>query len=572
MATKDWEHLDVEGDEDDEEGEEDYDDNDDDQDDEEEDVPRERDAILHFPGGQTVQVGNDLEASEITDLIEEVEEQMLATVPRGMESQNVVILDLSSAAEADLSFDAINTDDLSFDDKTVVLNLSRRGNRADDDEDEDEDADRLHRVSRHRKQEINVHGSNAGSINRDDDDEAEDEDEHDHFPTNLKHGGDGKEDGEDVDKDEGGHDRKHRHHGEKDEHHHKHRHQNQNANLGGTGANGPILLCSSRSCLPKLRDSILSKLSVQIQLVMNHLRNRNTLVYGMESTAPQTKEFLMAAQEEMVQQLEDRIIKDLKDWVMGVGRKSSGTSSSSPSSKTKDDSKKKEQTIASFEDNEEIAAEMSVESEGLFLGGEDFETEGDTAIFVSSVASSNMFHMPNLSLEDTDDDDEDHEDEVMDRKTKKKHHHTLQRRDSQPNDFFLSADKVLMQEEWSRWIAHWVHHAKLLILSHSLATRTLADMNQIAIAGENVVTADQRHWSWNLDKALATVMVASEMLCGGPPPKMTTTTGSLATLKMAAGSDATTLKAMALTLSAQKCVNVWSPELKTILQHTATNN
>lgn len=557
VATED---LDIEDDEEEEKGEEyDEEDCDDDQEKEEEEegVLREWDAVLHFPGGQTVHVGNDLEASDIAELIEEVEERMLATVPRGMESQNVVVLDLSPTVEGELTSDEINVDSLESDDELVVLNLSRRGSR------DEEHEHRDHKIPRHRKQELNVHGSNTdeGDHSRDDDDDAEDED--DHFPTNLKHGGDKQDDDaddvpdEDKDKDDHDHDRKHRHHGDEDEHHHKHHHQDQNANLGGTGANGPILLCSSRSCLPKLRDSILSKLSVQIQYVMDHLRNRETLFYGMESTAPQTKESLIAAQEEMVQQLEDRITKDLKNWVMGVGRKSGGASSSSPSSKTKDGSKKKEKTTTAFE-VDEIVAEMTVESEGLFLGGEDFETEGD---ITSSAASSNGFHMRGLSLED----------KVLEDKISKKKYHTLQKRDGQQNDFFLSADKVLMQEEWSRWIRHWVHHAKLLILSHSLATRTLADMNQIAIAGENVVTADQRHWSWNLDKALAIVMVASEMLCGSPPASMTTTTGSLATLKMAAGSDATTLKALALTLSAQKCVDVWSPELETILQHTATN-
>ncbi|GJJ74320.1 hypothetical protein EMPS_06678 [Entomortierella parvispora] len=590
LATQDLEHSGM-ADEDEDEDEEDEEDDDSDdgddpeEEDEDEDIPREWDAILNFPGGQTVHIGNDLDASEIAELIEDVEERMLATVPRGMESQNVVVLDLSSSTGGDLSSDAVNADDLASEDEMVILNLSRRGSKDDDDDDEDreeKEEDDHHRGSKRRKQEIGINGSRSNNRNvNEDDDEGYDEDKHDHFPTNLKHGGDGRDDNDesevDDDKEQEDRSRKHRHHSDKDGRHHKHHHQDQNANLGGTGANGPILLCSSRSCLPKLRDSILSKLSVQIQYVMNHLRSRETLFYGMESTAPQTKEFLIATQEDMVQKLEDRIIKDLKDWVMGVRRKSGGTSSSSsssssspsPSSKSKDSSSRN-QPVAAFENDQEIVAEMSVESEGLFLGGEDFETEGDMAISVSSTVPSTGFHMPSLSLEDADDDDEDHENEVLG-SIKKTKHHSLHRRDGLQNDFFLSADKVIMQEEWSRWIAHWVHHSKLLILSHSLATRTLADMNQIAISGENVVMMDQRHWSWNLDKALATVMVASEMLCGGPSPTTTTTGGSPATLKIAAGSDTATLKALALSLNAQKCVDIWSPELETILQQTATN-
>ncbi|KAF9112959.1 hypothetical protein BGX27_002505 [Mortierella sp. AM989] len=53
----------------------------------------------------------------------------------------------------------------------------------------------------------------------------------------------------------------------------KHKHKSQNNNQGSTGGNGPILLCSSRRCLPGLRDAIILKLSVRIHHVLGHLQD-----------------------------------------------------------------------------------------------------------------------------------------------------------------------------------------------------------------------------------------------------------------------------------------------------------
>lgn len=421
---------------------------------------------------------------------------------------------------------------------------------------------------------------------------------------------------------------------------HKHKYQDQNANLGGTGGNGPILLCSSKSCLPSLRDSILSKLSVQVQQVMDHLRSRHTLVHMMSSTAPQTKESLMAGQEELVQQLEDRIMKDLRDWVNGVGRKSSKSSKKAdgPSTRTGAGAGTKTSIgtgtgveAAKYDslavDNTPLVVdkEVMVEMEGLFLDGDEFE-EGEGE---DDGAGEDGFHMASLSFEDADDDDEDHEDDYPVRKStvnsaatatqdkkkdakrnKDKSGVKLHRRDitslsssstgpltsTGSREYFLSADKLLMRQEWSRWIAHWVHHTKLLILSHTLATQSLVEMNRIAVSGENVVPLDQRHWSWNLDKALATVMVASEMICGGPASakdvKVFLATLSMSSSDTTMGSSDTTTdsstvaatgsgggssegmmspKALAITLNAQKCIESWSDELEEILQRTATN-
>ncbi|KAF9091135.1 hypothetical protein BGX23_005440 [Mortierella sp. AD031] len=280
----------------------------------------------------------------------------------------------------------------------------------------------------------------------------------------------------------------------------------------------------------------------------------------MSSTAPQTKESLMAGQEELVQCLEDRVIKDLRDWVNGVGRNNSKG--------------------------------MTVNAEGLFLDGDEFEGEDDEG-------SEDGFHMASLSFEDADDDDEDHEEDSLASKsiiTTTK----LQRRDASPStgtsprEYFLSADKSLMRQEWSRWIAHWVHHKKLLILSHTLSTQSLVEMNQITVSGENVVPVDQRHWSWNLDKALATVMVASEMICGGPASSKDVKV-FLSTLSVSVDGDGGSTvaatgsngnggdyssssemvmmsqKALAITLNAQRCIESWSEELEEILQRTATN-
>ncbi|KAF9920905.1 hypothetical protein FBU30_009132 [Linnemannia zychae] len=482
--------------------------------------------------------------------------------------------------------------------------------------------------------EDNVGINDEGSVvtlslrkNGDDDDDEDDEDEQDHFPTNI--GKDDNEDGEEDDEDQQGKktDTKEEKHVNppnnipsnsidgktnqgngnvtKDIDNHKHGHQDQNANLGGTGGNGPILLCSSKSCLPSLRDSILSKIAVQIHQVMDHLRSRNILVHRMSLTAPQTKESLMAGQEELVQQLEDRINNDLREWVNGFRHKFKLTDGGTGKVATTDASSMVINTQTISDD-----AEVSAETESLFPIEDEFEeeTQGDRP--------DDSFYMTSLSLEDADDDDEDHEDDPFIRKhtfhpvtgstattttknkarpkksTKKAAKSKVHKRDmssssigndaTKSHEYFLSADKLLMRQEWSRWIAHWVHHTKLLILSHTLEPQTLTEMNQIAIAGENVVSADQRHWSWNLDKALATVMVASEMICGGPTSAkdvkvfistLSTSSDSIEATSVNIGDkfpDIMSPKALAITLNAQKCIEAWSQDLEDILQRTAT--
>ncbi|KAI1321838.1 hypothetical protein EDD11_000114 [Mortierella claussenii] len=435
-------------------------------------------------------------------------------------------------------------------------------------------------------------------------DVGDDEDQDDYFPTAMEDNGDGVNDMDDdvvLDDDKQDDDEKggpseakpSKGKGKKGK-------TKANTNLGSTGGNGPILLCSSKSCLPSLRDAILSKLSVHIHHVMNHLRNRNTLFYMMTATAPQTKNALLAAQEDLVQRLEEQIIKDLRDWVQGVSRRKSMKGgkdnsglrkalSSTPSSSTIISS-----SITNLGHAQVQVANISVASEGTFLAGDAFESEdeGDTT----------GFHLASLSYEDPDDDDEDHENDHFVNTSSSssfstKNKSAVYKRDdsnnnNQPNapssatgsshEVFLSADKVLMRQEWSRWIAHWTHHSKLLILSHTLATDTLNSMNQIAISGENVPLADQRHWSWNLDKALATIMVASEMICGGPPSVPAATdatdpeaiTNFLSTFSTPLGTtghhDPNMAKAVALTLSAKKCIEALGDELEAILKRTAT--
>ncbi|KAF9989398.1 hypothetical protein BGZ75_006544 [Mortierella antarctica] len=496
-----------------------------------------------------------------------------------------------------------------------------------------------------------------------------DEDERDHYPSHLGHGADDNDnttinDGTDDKED---HDDEEEDHGGDDEHDHeragggggggnskdknkpphtkqkpkpKHNsHQDHNANLGGTGGNGPILLCSSRSCLPGLRDYILAKLSVQIHHVMSHLLNQQTLLYMMDSTAPQTKELLMAGQEDLVQQIEDQVIQDLKDWVNGVARSNDThktVNKSRPVEHTKTTSTLPPTTPAATatvsdpatgdnnpaedgegEDGDVSTAEVTVD----FLAGDDDEIYGGD--------DEDGFQMESLDLDDDeDDDDEDHEFDKSPALIKKKKQQqrqkqqqqqqqqqqehqqptkgihksssTLQmkKRDAAParsvegggnnggggsgsnsnnnnnnnaHVYFLSADKALMRQEWSRWIAHWVHHAKLLILSHTLATRTVTEMNQIAVAGGNVVSQDQRHWAWNLDKALATVMVASEMLCGGPAqPKQVAEFLSTLSSPHTSGDPKQTQKSVDLTVNAQKCIEAWRADLEEVLKRTAT--
>ncbi|KAF8946025.1 hypothetical protein BGZ47_001463 [Haplosporangium gracile] len=549
--------------------------------------------------------------------------------------------------------------------------------------------------------------------------EEEDEDEQDHFPINIGKDDNGEDEGEDDGDDDGQQVEEPSRKGGKDTNNnsnnsdgsknqdgvkirggasdgketdkHKHKYQDQNANLGGTGGNGPILLCSSKSCLPSLRDSILSKLSVQVRQVMDHLRSRHTLIHMMSSTAPQTKDSLMAGQEELVQQLEGRIMKDLRDWVNGVGRKSS--KSGGGGKKVVGTDVRSGDGVASAVRPSPLATESIQSVVNDKEASVEFEDEEDNG------SGEEGFHMAGLSFEDADDDDEDHEEDSLTHKSavtaaaianknknnknkiknnrnknknkinknkpnknkleknkpnknklnknkpnknkpnknkpnknkpnknksnenkpnknklnknkpNKKSGVKLQRRDTTtsssssfspsspstdtptfsraPPEYFLSADKLLMRQEWSRWIAHWVHHTKLLILSHTLAPQSLVEMNRIVVSGENVVPLDQRHWSWNLDKALATVMVASEMICGGPASAKDVKV-FLSTLSMSSESSETTAavtatssegdgesdimspKALAITLNAQKCIETWSDELEEILQRTATN-
>lgn len=432
-------------------------------------------------------------------------------------------------------------------------------------------------------------------------DESEDEDRQDHFPSNMN----------DEDEISGRNEERN----DKpvlsliDDTKDKELHQDQNTNLGGTGGNGPILLCSSRLCLPSLRDSILAKLSVQIRHVMDHLRNGQVLVQRMDTTAPLTKNILVSSQSELVQQLEEQIIKDLRDWVMGEHKHSGLSVSSVGANKSRKKThlsstygpsstetyRPKNKDLKSIDEHKSEASaieemtDVTVEAEAAFLGDEEEAVLDST----TNTDEDLDFQMAGLDLSDEDDDDEDHEDDPITTTTttttptQKKHTNThskkthLHRRDAGAGprrEVFLSADRQLMHQEWSRWIAHWVHHAKLMILSHTLATRTLNTMNQVAITDDNVPSVDQRHWSWNLDKALATVMVASEMLCGGPADPKDATQFLLALSMPVATSSSTTTttttgvtpRIMTLTVNAQKCIEAWRAELEEILKKTAT--
>ncbi|KAF9135312.1 hypothetical protein BGW39_003737 [Mortierella sp. 14UC] len=438
----------------------------------------------------------------------------------------------------------------------------------------------------------------------DEEKEEDDEDEQDHFRTNIGKDDDGDEEGDEGDEDDQQGEKPNRKGrkdsnnnggsssgaGEKDKtrgenkdkgsinNKHQHKHQDQNANLGGTGGNGPILLCSSKSCLPSLRDLILSKLSVQVHQVMDHLRNRHTLVHMMSSTAPQTKESLIAGQEELVQQLEDRVIKDLRDWVNGVGRKSRSGGSKKVAaggsihgagarvSRTVDSAVTMSEPgtfplsiggIQSTESNQEVTAEM----EGLFLGGDEFEEGEDDG-------SEEGFHMASLSFEDADDDDEDHEDDTL----------------SNNNPAVATAAAATSTKKNFNKRTNKLHRRDTHLHHPPLQAASLIEMNRIAVSGENVAPVDQRHWFWNLDKALATVMVASKMICGGPSSandvkvflstlSMSSESAVAVTGTVATGGDGlwdmVSPKALAITLNAQKCIESWSDELE-ILQRTAT--
>ncbi|KAG0319402.1 hypothetical protein BG000_003913 [Podila horticola] len=437
----------------------------------------------------------------------------------------------------------------------------------------------------------------------DDEGDDEDEDRQDHFPSSMNDDDDDDDDHDDntsaqdeeeqpkeVKKDDKTStsplgDPKDKDH--PNSNHHS-QHQDQNTNLGGTGGNGPILLCSSRVCLPSLRDSILAKLSVQIRHVMDHLRSRQVLVQRMDTTAPLTKDLLISSQSDLVQQLEEQINKDLKDWVMGRKRSSAPAGGDNKSRKnlhmpSANDASENHPNRESEADAIDQIDDISVEAVAVFLGGEEEEFAEEVSTFGVSTTTGEEnetepeFQMVGLDLEDDDDDDEDHEYDTVTRKKPSNSKKTsssssshLQRRASSAHrEYFLSADKLLMQQEWSRWIAHWVHHAKLLVLSHTLATRTLNNMNQLAITDDNVPMTDQRHWSWNLDKALATVMVASEMLCGGlADPK--DAQQFLQALSMPVGSSSSSSPSSSSSSSATPKIMTLTGDLEEILKKTAT--
>ncbi|KAF9179170.1 hypothetical protein BGZ51_007176 [Haplosporangium sp. Z 767] len=187
---------------------------------------------------------------------------------------------------------------------------------------------------------------------------------------------------------------------------------------------------------------------------LDHLRNQEILTHLMDSTAQQTKMSLIAAQEELVQQLEGHVVRDLRDWVMGIRRNSTVASRKGGQSKkiSKDVSAAPEDPSAASLSTLSLAdalnlADMTVESEGLYLRGDE---------------------------------------------------------------------------------------------------RTMR-MNRIVVSGENVVRTDQRHWSWNLDRALATAMAGSEMLCRGP--------SSLPSAASLSAKGAMAPKTMAMTMSAQRCID-----------------
>ncbi|KAF9571830.1 hypothetical protein EC968_010631 [Mortierella alpina] len=596
----------------------------------------------------------DMAASEVSALVELIglaQEELQNNLPgvrRGMGDALTENLLSGPIAEQERDANSIDHDDAAVVQEPAFLSL-------------------VH----HRHHKVHSASRTTGEINKkaeSGETEEVDEDERDHYPSHLGHGGDENDDiGNDETEDKDDPEDEEEDHGVDDEHDHerggskdktkpprkqkpkpKHNsHPDHNANLGGTGGNGPILLCSSRSCLPGLRDYILSKLSVQIHHVLSHLRNQQTLLYMMDSTAPQTKESLIAGQEDLVQQIEDQVIQDLKDWVNGVGRPSDTnkiSNKSRPSEPTKTTSvpPTKPSTTATAT----ATTTVSDPAPGDDSPGDDEEEDGvSTAeITVDFLADDDDgiyggdeedgFQMESLDLDDDeDDDDEDHEFDKSPALLRKKQQQQQQRqqrqqrqqqqahqqpakgfhksssalrlkkRDTAPagsaegggnnnagstgsnnnnnnsnnnnnnnaHVYFLSADKALMRQEWSRWIAHWVHHAKLLILSHTLATRTVEEMNQIVVAGGNVVSQDQRHWAWNLDKALATVMVASEMLCGGPAqPKQVAEFLSTLSSPHSSGDPKQTQKSVDLTVNAQKCIEAWRADLEEVLKRTAT--
>ncbi|CAO3572564.1 unnamed protein product [Mortierella alpina] len=532
----------------------------------------------------------DMAANEVSALVELIglaQEELQSNLPGVLRDSLAENLLSNAVAEAEQDVNSIEHEDAAIVQEPTFLSLARRRHH------------KIHSAS--RKGEVDKETESGES------DEL-DEDERDHYPSHLGHGGDDNEDSsssydnpgdkddqDDKDEDRNGDD--HERAGSKDKNKPPHKqkpkpkhnhHPDHNANLGGTGGNGPILLCSSRSCLPGLRDYILSKLSVQIHHVMSHLSNQQTLLYMMESTAPQTKELLIAGQEDLVQQIEDQVIQDLKDWVNGVGRvndTNKSVSKSRPVEHAKVDSPSPATATTT--------ATISDPAAGDGGGHGDDPAKDDQG-----------------EDDDDDDDDEDHEFDKSPALIKKKQQQQqqkqqqahqqpskgihkssstlrLKKREATPTGsagegesegnnnnahvYFLSADKALMRQEWSRWIAHWVHHAKLLILSHTLATKTVTEMNQIAVAGGNVVSQDQRHWAWNLDKALATVMVASEMLCGGPAhPKQVAEFLSKLSSPHTGGSTKQSQKSMDLTVNAQKCIEAWRADLEEVLKRTAT--
>ncbi|KAG0253247.1 hypothetical protein BG011_006450 [Mortierella polycephala] len=531
------------------------------------------------------------EISELVDLVEKASKEFIQRIPVVIQ-ELPVINNIIARGAIEQDMDSVDEESEHEFFEHFPLSLKRRN--------------RVTSASQIDIMTSETNGDDDDDDGDDNDNDYQDEDEYDQFPSNMQHNNDRKRNG--GNNSVGGNKNI------ASKAFPKNKHPGQNTNLGSTGGNGPILLCSSRSCLPSLRDAILSRISVQIHHVMNHLRNQEILTRLMDSTAPQTKMSLMAAQEELVQQLEEYVIKDLRDWVMGIRRNSTvafrkGNQSKKISkdvSATPEDPSAVSLSTLSLADALDLT-DVTVESAGLYLGGDEDD---------SGNGNQHDFWMANLDLgEDEDDDDEDHEDDdyeghgdepsnkinpIMKNKgankdkkkpstSSKKHRRTsssshlekravsqespqrLQQGQQQQkqrqqlgsaDQYFLSADKLVMQHEWSHWIAHWTHRTKILILSHTLATKTLRDMNQIAVSGENVVRVDQRHWSWNLDKALATVMVASEMLCGGPssPPS----TASLS------AKGAITPQAMAKTMSAQRCIDAWRGDLEEILQRTAT--
>ncbi|KAG0232939.1 hypothetical protein BGW41_001686 [Actinomortierella wolfii] len=497
-------------------------------------------------------------------------------------------------------------------------------------------------------------------------------------------------------------------------------------------------MCSSKTCLPKLRDYILDKLTERIEFVLRPLMNPHLLLHHLHSTAPQTRQYLMVQQIEQVHKLQTRIVADLRDWVLEKQKdkrnKSVKSTFYSPpppllpmsdpavSRGSQHQVKQDELQIQSLghgsgrnveqgisnnnnnNNNRDVKGELdALLREGVLmnlrdLGLDDVNDNGPGLSFQAieqihgphvirasqirrspahkdaskspthSSNESNIRHPSNTtskmhsaskagtsghqhhnsdkkkhlkgkntntsvqasklsaskgsafisdnddvskarkaaaSMEDEEIDDDnnnsdndddnnpndddskgqqddgtngpDHDESASPDGHHSQHGQTQHGEKGEEDDeeeFFLSGDLAIMRQEWTRWIAHWVHHAKLLVIAYSLLPHTVSRMTQVAIQGGNVVALDQRHWAWNLDKALATVLVEAEWLCGGVPslgnqPSSTLSSDRASVLSSTSASSP--IVSSVRKYHAQRCIDSWSSDLEEILQKTVIN-